>query len=41
MSWEKHLTFWSADENDDSLVRSVIEGRKTATVDTVEDYFGG
>lgn len=41
MNKRKHLTFWSADENDDSLVRSVIEGRKTVTADTVEDYYNG
>lgn len=35
----KRLTFWSADENDDSLVRSVIDGRKTVTADTVDDYY--
>lgn len=35
----KRLTFWGADENDDSLPRSVIEGRKTVTADTVEDYY--
>jgi uncharacterized protein YhfF len=35
----KRLTFWGADENDDSLTRSVIEGRKTVTADTVEDYY--
>lgn len=34
----KRLTFWGADEDDDSLVRSVIEGRKTVTAETVEDY---
>ncbi|BFI95250.1 MAG: hypothetical protein RSP_07600 [Rhodanobacter sp.] len=41
MGKRKHLTFWSANEDDDSLVRSVIEGRKTVTADTVEDYYGG
>ncbi len=34
----KRLTFWGADENDDSLPRSVMEGRKTVTAETVEDY---
>lgn len=38
MSRRKRLTFWGSDENDDSLPRSVIEGRKTVTADTVEDY---
>lgn len=35
----KRLTFWSAHEHDDSLVRSVIAGRKTVTADTVEAYY--
>lgn len=35
----KRLTFWGEDENDDSLPRSVIEGRKTVTADTVDDYY--
>lgn len=39
MNKRKRLTFWGADENDDSLVRSVIDGRKTVTADTVEDYY--
>lgn len=39
MSKRKRLTFWGADENDDSLPRSVIEGRKTVTADVVEDYY--
>jgi uncharacterized protein YhfF len=39
MNKRKRLTFWGADENDDSLVRSVIEGRKTVTADTVQDYY--
>lgn len=39
MNRRKRLTFWGADENDDSLPRSVIEGRKTVTADTVEDYY--
>jgi len=34
----KRLTFWGADEYDDSLPRSVIAGRKTVTADTVEAY---
>ena len=37
----KKLTFWGADENDDSLVREVIAGHKTVTADTVEDYYKG
>ena len=35
----KRLTFWGADENDDSLVRSVMAGHKTVTADTVDDYY--
>jgi len=38
MNRRKRLTFWGADENDDSLPCSVMEGRKTVTADTVEDY---
>jgi uncharacterized protein YhfF len=37
----KRLTFWSADVDDDSLVREVIAGRKTVTADLVEDYYRG
>lgn len=39
MNRRKRLTFWSANEDDDSLVRSVMDGRKTVTADTVEDYY--
>lgn len=39
MKRRKRLTFWGADENDDSLPRSVIEGRKTVTADTVASYY--
>jgi uncharacterized protein YhfF len=35
----KRLTFWGADDNDDSLVAGVIEGRKTVTADTVDAYY--
>jgi uncharacterized protein YhfF len=35
----KRLTFWGADENDDSLPRAVMAGCKTVTADTVEDYY--
>lgn len=35
----KRLTFWGADEDDDSLPCAVIAGRKTVTADTVEDYY--
>ena len=39
MNPRKKLTFWGAHEDDDSLVLSVIAGRKTVTADTVEDYY--
>lgn len=35
----KRLTFWGADENDDSLPLAVIAGRKTVTADTAQDYY--
>lgn len=35
----KRLTFWGADEQDDSLVRSVIAGHKTVTADTVDAWY--
>jgi len=37
----KRLTFWGADEHDDSLVREVIAGHKTVTADVVADYHAG
>jgi uncharacterized protein YhfF len=39
MDRRKRLTFWGADEDDDSLVRDVIAGRKTVTADVVDDYY--
>jgi uncharacterized protein YhfF len=39
MNRRKRLTFWGADENDDSLPLSVIDGRKTVTAETVENYY--
>ncbi len=39
MDRRKRLTFWGADENDDSLPRAVMAGRKTVTADAVEDYY--
>jgi uncharacterized protein YhfF len=39
MTRPKRLTFWGADDDDDSLPRAVMEGRKTVTADTVEDYY--
>jgi uncharacterized protein YhfF len=41
VSARKRLTFWSAGEDDDSLVRDVIAGRKTVTADLVDDYYRG
>jgi len=37
----KKLTFYGVDQDDDSLVRAVIAGRKTVTADTVPDYYRG
>ena len=39
MDKRKRLTFRGANEDDDSLVRDVVAGRKTVTADTVEDYY--
>ena len=39
MNRRKRLTFWGADENDDSLPRAVMDGRKTVTADTVAEYY--
>ncbi len=39
MTTRKKLTFWGANEDDDSLVRAVIAGRKTVTADTVAEYY--
>jgi uncharacterized protein YhfF len=39
MSRRKRLTFWAVDENDDSLPRAVMDGRKTVTAETVADYY--
>ena len=38
MNRRKRLTFWSANEDDDSLVRTVISGRKTATAAVAIEY---
>jgi len=38
MKRRKRLTFWGANEDDDSLPVSVIEGRKTVTSEVLEDY---
>jgi uncharacterized protein YhfF len=35
----KRLSFWGANEDDDSLPRAVIAGEKTVTCDTVDDYY--
>jgi len=37
----KRLTFWGANEDDDSLPRAVIAGRKTATSDLAGSYYAG
>jgi uncharacterized protein YhfF len=39
MNRRKRLTFWGANEDDDSLPRAVMEGRKTVTADTVAEYY--
>ena len=39
MKRRKRLTFWSANEQDDSLVRSVISGRKTVTAEALSEYY--
>ena len=39
MNRRKRLTFWGANEDDDSLPRAVMAGQKTVTADTVEDYY--
>jgi len=41
MTRTKRLTFWGADEHDDSLVREVIAGHKTVTADVAADYYAG
>lgn len=39
MKRRKRVTFWGANEDDDSLPRSVMEGRKTVTSEVLEDYY--
>jgi len=34
----KRMQFWGEDENDDSLIREVLEGKKTATVCKADEY---
>jgi len=34
----KRIQFWGKDENDDRLVRQVLKGKKTATVDILSDF---
>ena len=41
MTRRKRLTFWGADEHDDSLVREVIAGHKIVTADVAADYYRG
>ena len=41
MTRRKRLTFRGADDDDDSLPRSVMAGRKTVTADTVAGYYKG
>jgi uncharacterized protein YhfF len=39
MTRRKRLTFWGANDDDDSLPRSVMEGRKTVTAETLDEYY--
>ena len=39
MKRRKRLTFWGANEHDDSLIRNVIGGRKTATAEALSQYY--
>ena len=38
MKRRKRIQFWGEDENDDSLVREIIRGEKTATVCKADEY---
>jgi len=38
MKLRKRLTFWGKDEDDDSLVRNAMSGRKTATASVASEY---
>jgi len=38
MKRRKRTQFWGRDETDDSLVREIIAGHKTATVDIASEY---
>ncbi len=38
MNRPKRMQFWGEDENDDSLVREVLAGLKTATVCKADEY---
>jgi uncharacterized protein YhfF len=38
MKRRKRIQFWGEDENDDSLVREIISGKKTTTVCKVDEY---
>ena len=38
MNRRKRLTFWGANESDDSLPRKVIAGQKTVTSEALADY---
>lgn len=35
----KRIQFWGEDENDDSLVVEILEGKKTATVTKADEYY--
>lgn len=35
----KRIQFWGADENDDSLIIEILEGKKTATVSKADEFY--
>jgi uncharacterized protein YhfF len=39
MDRPKRIQFWGKDENDDSLLIDILEGRKTATVCIADEYY--
>lgn len=39
MNRPKRIQFWGEDDQDDSLVVEILEGKKTATVTKADEYF--
>lgn len=39
MNRPKRIQFWGEDENDDSLILEIIEGKKTATVSKADEFY--